>query len=61
MVIPRDHQGLYACPPFKGGIQTKISGVSSKERKEPFDKEGNVQLRCAQRLVFHDTTLHKEG
>ena len=24
--IPRDHLGLYACPPFSGGIQTNIAG-----------------------------------
>ena len=23
--IPRDHRGLYACPPFCGGIQTNIN------------------------------------
>ena len=32
--IPRDHIGLYACEPFNHGMQTKIIGVSSKERKE---------------------------
>ena len=41
MVIPRDHKGLLACEPFNHGEQTIIIGVSSKERKEPFDKEGN--------------------
>lgn len=60
--IPRDHMGLYACEPFYHGIQQSIekSGVSSKERKESSVKEENVQLRSAQRLVFH-VTLHKEG
>ena len=27
MVIPRDHKGLYLCPPNNHGIQSKISGV----------------------------------
>ena len=48
--IPRDHKGLYLSVPFTHGKQTKISGVSSKERKELPVKGGNEQVRTAQRL-----------
>lgn len=56
--IPKDHRGLYLSVPYTHGKQTKLKGVSSKERKElslsndskSLVTDGNVQVRTTQRL-----------